>query len=199
MKVRTVDTENGKTNYVTIGRVDLKGKILSIEDTTNYSKLGDVYEKVMLNCTAYAEGSDSINMRHYMDIDDILLVANDIIANRGVVSNGATVYRDFKYVEYKGGENQEYNTGYESRVLSIELNPKMGDGKGAYVVKFTAGPGTPTSTRAVMPAKGGATKDLSMVIQVPAMRTLMNMVDVYLRAKLTAVLTLSYNSLFKRA
>jgi len=199
MKIRQREVDGSARTEVQVARVDTKGKILSIEDTTNYD-MDRLYEKVVLSCTSYADNKQSVSMRHFVDRDDLMLIAADIIANRGIEANGKMIYRGFEFTEYKGSKSTDYQTGYESRVLSIKFDLTMGHGAGAYVVTFKAGPGTASDTGAVMPVKGAETKDLSIVVSVAAMRTLMSSVDTYFRAKEAAFIVREFGKLYpKRA
>lgn len=166
---------------VSVGRVDSKGKILSIEDACTYkSQDGDfkAQEKVILSATAYAKDVDTVFVKHYMDLDDFMVLAEDVLNCRPV-----------DLIEYKGSKNDNYKSGYESRTLTVVFKQELGQGRGGYAISIRTGPGIAGESGAVMPDKSGTFKEVKLVCSIPNLRAAMMSASMYFRAKHAAVVS----------
>lgn len=190
MKVK-VNKSKDKTYYeCIIGRCDTKDKIFEIIDTLNYTieEDGSVepYEKVKIKVTEYGAGKDTIIMQHNLDLDDFMVLAKDISESK----------KDVNYVEYKGSKSDRYDTGFESRVLSVGVFPDYNKGEGAYTINFTQGPGEVGSKGEVSPAKGAKTFSVKLLVGTKEAKKVFLECTNYLNSKRTAFLTRNFDRIF---
>jgi hypothetical protein len=190
MKIETKEYQDKKFQSVQITRLDTKGKILDIQDAVSYTKEADhwdMFEKVVLNVTEYGEGKESINLKHFMDLDDFMVLAKDISEHKTV-----------SFQDYKGSKSDKYSTGYEARVLDIQSWPEGNRGNGAYTLSFSAGAGVPGDKGQVSMAKGTAVKCVKMVISIPEARRAFLYAYNYFISKQTAFIARNYMDLYSR-
>lgn len=188
MKVETREYDGKTFKSVQITRLDTKGKILDIQDTISYIKDGEFepFEKVVLNCTEYGTGKESVNVKHYMDLDDFLVLCWDIINKREV-----------GFEDFKGSKSSKYKTGYEARVLKVASWPQGDNGNGAYTVTFESGPGVAGDKGQVSMEKGADITQVKMILKIPEARRAFLYAYNYVNNKQTAFLSKQYDSLFK--
>jgi len=188
MRVTRRDVNGKIFTTVVISRLDTRGKILSIEDNCDFSLLreGHHYENVRLNCTSYGEGQVTVNMQHYVDLDDMLLLAHDVVHCMPV-----------EYSEYKGGPNSKYSTGYESRIFGVKFDQRLNHDKGGYQIILKASAGTQADSKVIIPAKSAtdAVKEIRIIIPTIQLRTAMLSVTRYYNAVLAGILARDGGSL----
>jgi hypothetical protein len=180
---------------IQITRLDTRGKILDVQDTVSYKGEKDegleeyswnIFEKVALNVTEYGDKKDSIVLRHFIDLDDFMLLARDISNQKAV-----------NFQDFKGGKSDKYPTGYESRTLTIEVWPEGNNGKGAYVLSIASGAGVAGDKGQVSPEKGAPTKAIKMILTIPEARRAFLCAYNYFNCKQTAFLAVEYRNLFR--
>ena len=190
MRVETREYNGTKYQSVQVTRLDTKGKILDIQDATNYKRneeVWDMFEKVVLNVTEYGEGKESINLKHFLDLDDFMLLCHDVIGQKPL---------DFQ--DFKGSKSDKYETGYEARTLVVQSWPEGNHGKGAYTFTFASGAGVPGDKGQVSMAKGATVKQVKMVLAIPEARRALLYAYNYFNSKTTAFLARNYTELYPR-
>jgi len=185
---RIINDQEVCTNI--IYRLDTKGKILSFEDACPIIHLNEEdarkKDKVIFNCTEYGEDKPSVNLKHYVDLADMLLIVHDLLIKQPV-----------KFTDYKGTKNPNYETGYESRILNISYVENLFKDAGGFAINIKTGPGIGGDKGQVMPAKeGGPTKEIKMCVPTPAMRTAAAVIQNYYQAKAAAAMAVYWKQLF---
>lgn len=167
MKIEFKPGDKGVFRRVQIARLDTRGKILDVEDATNWKFLGeevgyDSFEKAVLNFTEYGEGKQSQNFKHNIDLDDFMVLAFDLSMGKKTVN----------FSDYKGSPSDKYPTGFEAREFTIKYDESLGKGAGAYRADFRRGPGIKGDKGQVSMSRGDAATIQSsyVIITVPEAR-----------------------------
>ena len=218
-KEKNIRMNNEKPIYdLQIYRWDMRGKIINIDDTFNYTPANnsghpEFFDKVKLAYTHYFQDKDgnstgqpSQRFQHYVDVAVMLTLSKMMAMGRKTDMSGGKhtdgTPRPFMYEEFKGSPSKDYETGYESRVLRIEF--KSGEGMtskqlqdGFYDIRFTKGPGKPSKTGAVEPA-GDKSTQVSDNISIPVQSAMIGMetVNAYLHSKATMLLMQANKTVF---
>jgi len=159
MRIERKEYNGSEYVNIQVSRLDTKGKILDIVDTTNVKGGGNevnIFEKVTINIVSYGENKESIALKYFMDLDEFLSVAYAIMNNR-----------ELNYRSYKGTKSSKYDSGYESRCLSVCSWAEGLGGKGAYTIEIITGEGVAGELGQVMPKKGAPVISLKMVVPIP--------------------------------
>jgi hypothetical protein len=163
---------NGVTySDIQVSRFDSKGKIMDICDSSSVKRTGteiDIFEKVVINMTSYGEGKQSVGVKYFMDLDDFIYVAYEIMNSANIA------YKDFK-----GNPNAKYPSGYESRCLTIMSWAEGMQGKGAYTLEITNGEGVPGELGQVLPRKGATLSSVKVIMSLPEAKRVFNYAYLY--------------------
>lgn len=197
MQVSTYQRKTGETaTEVQICRADMKGKVFSIEDKFDVSEGPDgarVHEKLQISMNEYDpsnQGGKSVRVKHYIDIEDALVLAHDLLNSPETVTFPAPDFKGRLLPDYKGSPNKAYSTGYEARTFQAKaVDSSQGDGKKVQI-KVTNGPGVAGEKGAVSPAKDSSEpiKEVTMYLDTKVARTLGAQILTYVQAKATALL-----------
>ena len=188
MQVSTFQRKTGETaTEVQICRADMKGKVFSIEDKFDVSDGPDgarVHEKLQVSMNEYdptGQGGKSARVKHYIDLEDALVLAHDLLKNpEGIVFP----------TDYKGSPSKLYNTGYEARSLFVSAVDSTRGGGKKIQIKVTNGPGVAGEKGAVSPARDSSepVKEVTMYLDPKVARTIGAQIINYVQAKTTALL-----------
>lgn len=113
---------------------------------------------------------------HSLDIDDVLYI-------KLLILSGA-LQEDKAFEDMKGGPSKKYDTGYESRILSI-TKTKATSGSGfVYLIKISNGPGvdTSTGTGAIKPANPSEMTSEMFVMKSDEMVKTLLLIDQWITA-----------------
>lgn len=189
MKISEFERKTGeKVRQVQICRTDTKGKVISLEDMIEMGvdKEGNdvVRDKVQLSLNEYDptnKGGKSVRVKHYLDMDDALVLAHDLLNNT----------TDFVFApDYKGSPSKDYSTGYEARTLNVAVVDSSRGGGKVVQVSVSNGPGVAGDKGQVSPAKDSKdpVKSVSLYIAPKVARSIGAQIINYVQAKTTWLL-----------
>lgn len=195
MKIEKREFNEKKYVEVTIARFDSVGRIMDIKDSISYSGgSGEsdfkIIEKVKFTITEYAEGKDSKSATCYMDLDDFLYIANEVISK-----DKAT---DLNFTDYKGSKNEKFSTGYEAREFTIRYWDEYKNKTGGYTFQIKTGAGKVGDLGQVSMDKSqeSTQKVVKMATSIQDFKKAMIMCRDYTLAKKTAFLIRQYNNIY---
>lgn len=182
-----------KFHALQVTRLDLRDKLLCVEDAVSYDGYSKEqeewkpFEKVVISCTEYGKNKDSVNIKVFVDLDDFLIIANDIINQKEIT-----------FKDYKGSKSDKYTSGQEARYLEVG-NWVAPDGKGFYTFSLKAGEGI-RGDKGQVSLKPGAdwAKSVKLQISIADARRAFIYAKVYFEQKVCAFLANNYNTLYTK-